>query len=164
MAAAAAAGAAGPRFDLPTPDPSTQAWWDATKGGRLLIKRCQDCGAAHFYPRPFCPSCWSERVDWEQASGRATLYTYSIVYVNDLPPFPERVPYVAALVDLVEGPRLMTNVVDCPHEDLRVGMDLEVTFRVETDEVTLPLFRPPPASAPAAPTSSVAAGAGVTAD
>ena len=79
---------------------------------------------------------------WEEASGRAVLYTYSIVYQNDLPPFPERVPYVAAIVDLEEGPRLMTNVVDCAFEDLRVGMDLEVTFRTETETVTLPIFRP----------------------
>ncbi|HWW54217.1 MAG TPA: Zn-ribbon domain-containing OB-fold protein [Acidimicrobiales bacterium] len=138
----AAAPSTGVRFDLPTPDPSTQAFWDGTKEGRLPIRRCLECGKAHFYPRPFCPYCWSERVEWEDASGRATLYTYSIVYVNDLPPFPERVPYVAAVVDLEEGPRMMTNVVDCPFEDLRMGMDLEVTFRKETDDVTLPVFRP----------------------
>ena len=130
------------RFDLPTPDESTQPFWDGTREGRLCIRRCLDCGRAHFYPRPFCPTCWSQRVDWEDASGKATLYTYSVVYQNDLPPFPERIPYVAAVVDLEEGPRMMTNVVDCPFEDLRVGMPLEVTFRQETDEITLPVFRP----------------------
>ena len=130
------------RFDLPTPDESTQPFWDGTRQGRLRIRRCLDCGRAHFYPRPFCPTCWSQRVDWEDASGEATLYTYSVVYQNDLPPFPERIPYVAAVVDLEEGPRMMTNVVDCPLEDLRVGMPLEVTFRQETEEITLPVFRP----------------------
>jgi uncharacterized OB-fold protein len=134
--------AGGLRFDLPTADDSTQHFWDGTREGKLRIKRCPDCGRAHFYPRPFCPSCWSERVHWEDASGRATLYTYSIVYQNDLPPFPERVPYVAAIVDLEEGPRMMTNVVDCELDRLQVGMALEVTFREETDEVTLPVFRP----------------------
>ena len=79
---------------------------------------------------------------WEDASGRATLYTYSVIYQNDLPPFPERIPYVAAVVDLDEGPRMMTNVVDCAFDDLRVGMALEVTFRQETDDITLPVFRP----------------------
>jgi uncharacterized OB-fold protein len=83
-------------------------------------------------------------VDWEEASGRATLYTWSVVHQNDLPPFAERVPYVAAVVDLEEGPRMMTNVVDCPFDDLRVGMALEVTFRAETEEISLPLFRPVP--------------------
>jgi uncharacterized OB-fold protein len=132
----------GLRFDLPTPDQDTQPYWDAAREGRLLIKRCASCGRAHFYPRPFCPFCWSEEVAWEEASGRATLYTYSVVHHNDLPPFPERVPYVAAVVDLEEGPRMMTNVVDCPFEQLRVGMPLEVTFRKETDEITVPVFRP----------------------
>jgi uncharacterized OB-fold protein len=118
-----------PRFDLPTPDDSTQAFWSGTQEGRLRIKRCNACRRAHFYPRPFCPHCWSEDVVWEDASGRGTLYTYSVVYHNDLPPFPERVPYVAAIVELDEGPRLMTNVVDCPFDQLRVGMGLEVTYR-----------------------------------
>jgi uncharacterized protein len=81
-------------------------------------------------------------VGWEEASGRATLYTWSVVYQNDLPPFPGRVPYVAAVVDLDEGPRMMTNVVDCPFEQLSIGMALEVAFRQETDEITLPVFRP----------------------
>ena len=134
--------AAGPRYDLPAPDPETQPFWDAARAGTLLIRRCGDCGRFHFYPRPFCPFCWSERVEWEQASGRATLYTWSVVHQNDLPPFGERVPYVAAIVDLEEGPRMMTNVVDCEFDALAVGMALEVTFREETDEITVPLFRP----------------------
>ena len=130
------------RFDLPTPDDETQPFWDAARDRRLLIKRCDDCGETYFYPRTFCPACWSDRTSWVEASGRATLYTYSIVHRNDLPPFPDRVPYVAAVVDLEEGPRMMSNVVDCPVEDLAVGMPLVVTFRHETDEMTLPVFRP----------------------
>jgi uncharacterized protein len=134
--------AVAPRFDLPTPDNATQEFWSGTHEGRLRIKRCNACRRAHFYPRPFCPYCWSEDVVWEDASGRGSLYTYSIVYQNDLPPFPERVPYVAAVVELEEGPRMMTNVVDCPFDQLRVGMELEVTYRQETEEITLPVFRP----------------------
>lgn len=131
-----------PRFDLPTFDNDTETWWAATRDERLLIKRCADCARAHWYPRPFCPYCWSERVDWEQASGRATLYTWSVVYSNDLPPFPAKVPYVAAVVDLDEGPRMMTNVVDCDFADLRVGLPLQAAFQAETDDVVLPVFRP----------------------
>jgi len=130
------------RFDLPTPDPSTQPWWDAARHGRLLVKRCAACGRAHFYPRPFCPYCWSDQVDWEDASGQATLYTWSVVFQNDLPPFNERVPYIAAVVDLAEGPRMMTNLVDCRAEQLGVGMPLEVVFRPVADDVVLPMFRP----------------------
>lgn len=130
------------RFDLPTPDPDTQPFWSAAQEGRLLIKRCNSCGEIHFYPRPFCPSCWSDDVAWEDASGRATLYTWSVVRVNDLPPFGGRVPYVAAVVDLDEGPRMMSNVVDCDFDDLEVGMPLEVAFREESEDVTVPVFRP----------------------
>jgi uncharacterized protein len=130
------------RYDLPTPEGDTQPFWDAAAEQRLLLRRCDDCDTTHFYPRPFCPRCWSGNVSWVQASGRATLYTWSVVHSNDLPPFGDRVPYVAAVVDLEEGPRMMTNVVDCDAADLRIGMDLEVTFSQRTDDVTLPLFRP----------------------
>jgi len=132
----------GARFDLPTPDPSTQPWWDAAAEGRLLIKRCADCGAAHFYPRPFCPLCWSPAVDWEEVSGRGRLYTWSVVRTNDLPPFDRRVPYVAAIVDLEEGPRMMTNIVDCQVEALQIGMAVEVIFRADAGGPALPYFRP----------------------
>ena len=98
------------RFDLPTPDDFTKPWWDAVGEGRLLLMRCSTCGEAHYYPRPFCPRCGADTVSWEEASGDATLYTWSVVHQNDLPPFNKRVPYVAAVVDLVEGPRMMTNV------------------------------------------------------
>jgi uncharacterized OB-fold protein len=130
------------RTDLPTPDPSTEAFWEAASRESLLIVRCGSCGRDHFYPRPFCPHCWSEDVSWVAASGRATLYTYSIVRSNGLPPFAERVPYVAAIVELAEGPRMMTNVVDCDESSLQIGMELEVTWRQLDDELTVPVFRP----------------------
>ncbi|MEU1185578.1 Zn-ribbon domain-containing OB-fold protein [Streptomyces sp. NPDC005820] len=115
------------RYDLPEADAFTRTYWDAAAEGRLLIRRCGACARAHHYPREFCPYCWSEDVTWEDASGRAALYTWSVVHRNDLPPFGERTPYVAAVVDLAEGPRMSTEVVG-PGE-LRAGMELEVTFR-----------------------------------
>jgi uncharacterized OB-fold protein len=128
------------RFDLPAADDETEPFWAAARDHRLLIKRCADCGAAHFYPRPFCPFCWSVAVDWEEASGDAILYTWSVVHQNDLPPFPDRVPYVAAVVDLAEGPRMMTNVVECDAAALKVGMALRVRYERLTDDVTVPVF------------------------
>ena len=130
------------RFDLPTPDAETQPFWDGARDSQLLIRRCNACGEAHFYPRPFCPRCWSPAVVWEEASGRASLYTWSVVHRNDLPPFGDRVPYVAAVVDLEEGPRMLTNVVDCEFEALEVGMALEVGYQAISDEVTIPVFHP----------------------
>jgi len=126
-----------PRFDLPEADAFTRAYWEAATQGRLLVRRCADCGRAHHYPREFCPRCWSENVTWEPASGRATLYTWSVVHRNDLPPFGERVPYVAAVVDLAEGPRMMTEIVECEAAGLRAGMAVEVRFRDG-----IPVFRP----------------------
>jgi uncharacterized OB-fold protein len=141
------------RFDVPEVDAFTRAYWEAAGRGELFLRRCGGCGRAHHYPREFCPYCWSEDVAWERASGRATLYTWSVVHRNDLPPFGSRTPYVAAVVDLAEGPRMMTEVVGCAEESLRVGMALEVTFRAGGAEgavqvegvggaVSVPVFRP----------------------
>lgn len=130
------------RFDLPTIEPETQPFWDGAAEERLVVQRCTACGRWQFYPRPFCKVCWSEAVEWVEASGRATLYTYSVVRRNDLPPFGDRVPYVAALVDLEEGPRMVSEVVGCPLDEVRIGMPLEVTYRDLTDDLKLPVFRP----------------------
>jgi uncharacterized OB-fold protein len=129
------------RFDLPTPDADTQPFWDGCKEGRFLLRHCNACGVDHYYPRPFCPSCWSDDVSWREASGDATLYTFSIVRQNDLPPFPERVPYVAAVVELAEGPRVMTNIEGVEFDDIEIGMQLRVDFKAISDDITIPVFR-----------------------
>lgn len=156
--------AGAPRFDLPEIDAFTRPYWDAAARGHLLIRRCADCGQAHHYPREFCPRCWSENVIWERASGRATLYTWSVVHRNDLPPFGARVPYTAAVVELAEGPRMMTELVGCAGPELReglelrVGMELCVDFRAPDGDASyegapaIPVFRP--ASAPQGHSSS----------
>jgi uncharacterized OB-fold protein len=130
------------RFDLPNADLETQEFWDGCKNHTFLLKHCNACSRDHYYPRPFCPFCWSDDVAWKQAAGRGTLYTYSVVPVNDLPPFNERVPYVAAIVELDEGPRVMTNVEGVPHDELRIGMPLVVDYKPISDDVTIPIFRP----------------------
>ncbi|WBO65617.1 Zn-ribbon domain-containing OB-fold protein [Streptomyces camelliae] len=117
------------RYDVPETDAFTRPYWEAAAEGRLLIRRCGACGRAHHYPREFCPHCWSEDVTWEEASGRATLYTWSTVHRNDLPPFGERTPYIAAVVDLAEGPRMMTELVHCAQGAPAAGMALRVTYR-----------------------------------
>ena len=131
-----------PRADLPTIEEASRPYWDAAREGRLLIAKCADCSRVHHYPRPFCPFCWSENVEAREASGRGTLYTYSTVYVNDLHPFKSRLPYIAAMVELDEGPRLMTNIEGVAPEDLEVGMAVEVFFRPITDGIDATVFRP----------------------
>ena len=132
----------GPRFDLPVIDEETRPFWNAAREGRLVIGHCNSCGKPHYYPRPFCPHCWSEDVVLKDASGRGTVYTYSTIYVNDMPPFNERLPYVAAMVDLEEGVRVSTNIIDCDTADLKIGMKVSVTYREVTPELTIPVFRP----------------------
>lgn len=130
------------RYDLPTPEGDTVEFWEAAHSNRLLVRRCLDCGAASYYPRPFCPKCWSDQVEWEEASGRATLYSWSVIYSNDQPPFRDRVPYVAAVVDLEEGPRMMTNMVDCDFEDLRADMAVQLRFMEISEQYSIPVFAP----------------------
>jgi uncharacterized protein len=128
------------RLDLPAVEDETRPYWEAAKAGRLLIKSCNACGEVHHYPRPFCPTCWSEDVEWREVSGRGTVYTYSIVFRNDLAPFKEWGTYVPAIVELAEGPRLMTNIVDVETSALHVGMPVEVRFRDLTEEWAAPVF------------------------
>ena len=127
---------------LPVHDRSSEPYWAAAREGRLLIQRCTACKHVFGYARPFCPLCWSGDVAWLEASGRATLYTWSIVHVNDLPAFRADVPYVAAVVDLAEGVRMSTRIVDCKHDQLIADMPLRVTFRSVSDEVAVPVFTP----------------------
>ncbi|WP_019546606.1 Zn-ribbon domain-containing OB-fold protein [Streptomyces sulphureus] len=128
--------------DQPTIEPETRLYWDAAHEGRLLLARCGACSAVHHYPRPFCPSCWSENVAPFEASGRGIVHTFSTVHVNDLPPFDERLPYVAALVELAEGPRLMTNVEGCAPEEVTIGMPVRAHFREIAPGTEATVFRP----------------------
>lgn len=133
---------ASPRFDLPTIESDTRPFWDAVREGKLLLRSCNQCAKVHYYPRPFCPSCWSEDVTWVEASGRGTVYTYSTVYRNDLPPFNEQLPYVVAIVELEEGPRMMTRLVDTDGVELAVGMAVQADFTPIADDVSIVVFRP----------------------
>ena len=124
----------------PTVDADSEAWWAAVADRTLLINTCGSCSRNSLSVRPFCPHCWSEDVCPVAASGRSRLYTWSVVHQNAAP-FDARVPYVVAMVDLAEGPRLMTEVVDCPAELLCAGMELALDFRND-DGFVVPVFRP----------------------
>lgn len=130
-----------PPIKAPQADDSTVEYWDGARRGELRLRYCLDCAKHFYYPRPFCPVCWSTNLEWRTAAGTGTVYTYSIVHSNDNPQFRERLPYVVAIVELDEGPRVDTNLVDCDHESIVVGMRVEVIFEDE-GEVTLPRFRP----------------------
>jgi uncharacterized OB-fold protein len=126
---------------LPEPTPETRHFWDGTRAGELRLQRCDDCRHAYFPPRPFCPKCGSRQVSVFKASGRARLYSY-VIHHRPAPGFTP--PYAIAVVELAEGPRMMTNIVGCPQtpEALQLDMPLEVTFEKQSDSITLPLFKP----------------------
>ena len=130
-----------PGRPLPQPTPETQHFWDGAKVGELRLQRCDDCAHVYFPPRPFCPECGSRSVSVFPASGRATLYSY-VIHHRAPPGF--EAPYAIAVVELEEGPRMMTNIVDTPQtpEALQLDMALEVAFEAMNDEISLPLFRP----------------------
>lgn len=131
------------RKPLPTPTPETQEFWDGCKRGELRLQRSTTSGQAYFPPRPFFPPDPSHPVEWFTASGRGFLYSYVINY-RPAPGFEDEAPYAIAVVELDEGPRLMTNIVECEAtpDALTVGMRVEVVFERATDEISLPKFRP----------------------
>jgi len=126
---------------LPQPTPETQHFWDGTREGELRLQRCDACGKVYFPPRPFCTACASRKVSMFCASGKAVLWSY-VIHHRPVPGFTP--PYAIAVVQLAEGPRMMTNIVDCPQtpEALQLDMPLEVVFEKQNDTITLPLFRP----------------------
>ena len=131
-----------PDSTLPIVDGESVEWWAAIAEGRLLLERCRVCGSIASYPRSFCTRCWSEDVEWIPAAGTGAIYTFSVVRVNDLAPFNERLPYVVAMVELDEGPRLMTSIGDVEPEDVDIGMRVAFRPRVLDEHVSAPEFVP----------------------
>src|SRR4051794_8343883 len=131
-----------PQRARPKPTPETQHFWDGTKAGELRLQRCDACAHVYFPPRPFCPSCASRKVSVFKASGKGFLYSYVINHRPAAPGFTP--PYAIAVVELEEGPRMMSNIIDCPQtpEALELDMKLEVAFEALDDKITLPVFRP----------------------
>ena len=125
------------KIPAPKPTPETQAFWDAAAQGRFLIGCCTACGKAHWYPRKTCPFCWSEKTEWVEASGRGTIYSYSVMWRA-----PE--PYVVAYVTLAEGPTMLTNLVDCDFEALAIGQAVRLKFSPSEGGPPVPTFTAAP--------------------
>jgi uncharacterized OB-fold protein len=132
-----------PRRPIPEPTPETREFWEGAKRGELRIQRCRACQRPYFYPRPFCPNCSSRDVEWFTASGRGKLHTYVINY-RPAYGFQDAGLYVIAIVQLDEGPRMMTNIVGVnpTPEALPIDLAVEVTWDPQNDDISLPMFRP----------------------
>jgi len=133
---------------LPAPapfvHPEVKPFWEATAEGRLVLPKCQECDTLIWYPRPFCPNCASTRVEWIAASGRGSIYSFTVNRRGqaDLAAYREAGVYVLAYVELEEGPRVMTNIVDCDPDSVRIGQQVEVVFHDTGQGTALPRFRP----------------------
>jgi uncharacterized OB-fold protein len=119
----------------PPTNPETQPFWDAAARGTLLLKRCTACGELHYYPRVICPFCGSDRTEWSPASGRGTIYSYSVFRRAPI-------PYAIAYVTLAEGPTMMTNIVDCDLDAIRIGQAVRVSFKPTEGGPPVPMFSP----------------------
>ncbi len=123
----------------PVLDAESAPYWEGTRQGRLLVQRCRQCGRSQLYGRAHCVACRGP-VEWVPASGKGTVYSYTVIHQNPSRSFRHLIPFVVALVDLDEGPRMMSNVVGCPPESVEVGSRVRVTFEPVSEEASLPLF------------------------
>lgn len=117
-------------------------YWQAAKRHELSMQRCPRCGFVRFPAAKFCPECLEENDEWVTLSGRGTVWSFGVYHHVFNRTFAEDIPYNVALVELEEGPRLITNIVGIPNEEITIGMPVEVAFDDVTDEVTLVKFRP----------------------
>ena len=123
------------KIQAPQPNPETQAFWDAAAAGKLMIGKCTVCGQVHYYPRAICPHCLSDKTELQQASGDGTIYTYSVMRRTP-------VPYAIAYVTLQEGVSMMTNIVDCDLDKIKIGQGVRLVFKPSESGQLVPMFTP----------------------
>jgi uncharacterized OB-fold protein len=120
----------------PQQNPGDECFFDAAAQGKLLVKRCTACGEFHFYPRPLCPFCFSDRTEWVEAAGTGTIYSFSVTRRAG------PIPYAIAYVTLDEGPTMMTNIADCDLDAIRIGQRVRVVFKPTDGGPPVPMFAP----------------------
>lgn len=126
---------------LPATDNVSARYWEAAARGEILYQQCPSCGHRQFYPRACCTECGADP-DWKPASGRGTVHTFTIIRQNWADPFRELLPYVVAMVELDEGPRIMSNVTHCEPEEVHIGMAVEAYVVRMEDDLGVPFWRP----------------------
>lgn len=123
------------KLPAPVVTAETQKFWDAARAGRFTIPVCTACGEAHWYPRAICPFCDSDKVEWRDAAGKGTIYTFSVMRRA-------KEPYTIAYVTLAEGPTMLTNIVGCDPNALRISQPVAVVFGESDNGPPVPIFRP----------------------
>ncbi len=137
---------------IPPSSPLTEPYWEAARRGELSLQRCEGCDVRIFPPRAHCPECGGDALRWAPVSGRGTLYSYTVAHRPPHPAFADQLPLVVAIVELEEGPRMVTNLVDCDPSELEVGGAVVARFEtIDDSDVALPVFSPSGGRSPSAP-------------
>jgi uncharacterized protein len=123
------------KIQAPQPNLETKAFWDAAAEGKLMIGKCTACEQVYYYPRAICPHCLSDKTELQQASGNGTIYTYSVMRRTPI-------PYAIAYVTLAEGVSMMTNIVDCDLDKIKIGQTVKVVFKPSDGGPPVPMFTP----------------------
>jgi uncharacterized OB-fold protein len=128
--------------NFPQPTVETAPYWEGCRHEKLLLQQCTACGHFQFYPRLICTACMSDQLNWKQSGGGGHIVSFSVVRRAISAAYADEVPYVVALVELEEGPTMMSNLVDCAPEDACIGMQVQVIFDKWSEDITVPKFRP----------------------
>ena len=132
----------GPAKPLPQVGPDMAPFFEAAHRHELVVQRCSRCGTLRFPARTICSRCLSREAGWVPVSGRGAVFSFAVMHQAIHPGFAAEVPYAVVVIELEEGPRLLSNLVDCPIEKIRIGLPVEVVFEQAAPELTLPKFRP----------------------
>jgi hypothetical protein len=127
---------------VPVLSPETQPFWDACKEGIFLIQQCEDCRKFQYHYRGFCCHCWSSAINDHPISGEGTVWTYTVIERNRAEGFRDLVPYAVALVEVPEGVRILSNVINCDPHTVEIGMPVKLTFVDAEDGLRIPMFEP----------------------
>lgn len=130
--------------ELPEPivNADSAPYWEGAREDKLLLQRCGDCGTLRFFPRLLCTECGSENTEWDEVSGRGTVQSFTVVHRAAFPEFQAQTPYIIALIDLEEGPRMMTNIIGDDAHDVAIGDAVTVAFEERgRDGAKVPQFR-----------------------
>lgn len=129
------------QFPLPVPNLDNQEFWDKCREHRLVLRRCRDCHIISHPPKPNCPECTSDNLEWVESGGKGTVYTYVITRQPVSPAFVGRLPWNVVDVELEEGVHMISNLVHCDSDEIEIGMAVTVVFEEVNDEITLPKFK-----------------------
>jgi uncharacterized protein len=131
-----------PAKPVPVVNPWAKPFWDAAREEKLVYQKCRNCNTNIFYPRIACPQCFSDDIEWVEASGRGTVYSCTVVESNAPSAFINDIPYVVAVIKLEEGVQLLSNIIGCDPYEVTCDMPVQVVFEKLNDEFTLPKFTP----------------------